>query len=104
MTIDSFALFSRESEPITTTLFANDVGMGKTFTMALVIRMYHRKLLGKKTKGREVSAYPTLWACPAGLVLQTYRELKDAFPELNIKVVFSNPWAVGRTRSAPTTR
>ncbi|KAH8878518.1 hypothetical protein GQ53DRAFT_102635 [Thozetella sp. PMI_491] len=58
--LDAYAMFLRESEPITTTLLANAVGMGKTFTCALVIRMAYLKLKAQKDNGEEITALPSI--------------------------------------------
>ena len=98
-------MWLRETQPIKTTLLANSVGMGKTFTCGLVIRMYYESLLTASKENRDFIALPTAYGLPANLVAQTFAELTDAFPgQLNIKVVYGTAAGCGQdTRRAENT-
>lgn len=71
------------------TFLANDMGTGKTKTYLSSIVMYQRSLQ-RRHDASEVSIEfrPTLVLTPVNSILQTYREAREPFPDLEVVVYY----------------
>ena len=64
-----------------TAVLTNDVAMGRTLTVAVVLLMKYYHYCELRDAGKPFEAGAVFWATQANLVSQTFIELFDAFPE-----------------------